>query len=41
MIRAENGPTTESRAWSGSTRTISLIVTWPASLANPSMSSGV
>ena len=41
MIRAENGPTTSSRAESGSISTSSLIPARPASLATPSTSSGV
>ena len=41
MIRAENGPTTDSRLVSGSTRTSSVTLTWPASRAIPSTSSGV
>ena len=41
MIRAENGPTTDSRSASGSTSTSSVILMSPVSLAIPSTSSGV
>ncbi len=41
MIRSENGPTTASRASSGSTRTSSSTATSPGSRAMPSTSSGV